>query len=187
MSKPRILFQLTGSIACFKACSLISKLVQNGYEVQTVASLGALEFIGKATLEGLTGRPVFVDIYEPNRAMDHIHLNRWADLALLCPASASTLNKLANGMGDDAVGALFLSYQLNEKPYWIAPAMNHLMYLHPATQESIQKLQSWKVRILHPESGHQACGEEGPGRLMEPEKIFAAIEEFFAGRLRREE
>ncbi len=182
MSKPKILFQLSGSIACYKACALISKLTQNGFEVQTVATLAALEFIGRSTLEGLTGRPTFINIYEPQRAMDHIHLSRWADLALLCPASASTLNKLAHGIGDDAVGALFLSYELSEKPYWIAPAMNQGMYHHPATQESLRRLESWNVKILHPESGHQACGEEGAGRLMEPEKIYAAILEYFSMR-----
>ena len=135
MSKGKILFQLTGSIACYKACGLISKLVQSDYEVQTVVTPGALEFIGRSTLEGLTGRGVFFDLYEKTRVMEHIHLNRWADLSLLCPASASTINKLANGIGEDAVGALFLSYELGKKPYWIAPAMNHQMYLHPSTQD----------------------------------------------------
>ncbi len=180
MSKGKILFQLSGSIACYKACALISKLIQNDFEVQTVATSSALEFIGRSTLEGLTGRPPFVNLYESQRAMDHIHLSRWADLALVCPASASTLNKLALGLGDDAIGTLFLSYEIGHKPYWIAPAMNHKMFLHPATQDSLRKLQAWGIKILYPETGHQACGEEGPGRLMEPETMYAAILKHFS-------
>jgi phosphopantothenoylcysteine decarboxylase/phosphopantothenate--cysteine ligase len=182
MSKPKILFQLSGSIACYKACNLISKLVQNDFELQTVVTPAALEFIGRSTLEGLSGRSVFLDIYEGNRAMDHIHLSKWADLSILCPASASTLNKLAHGIGDDAVGALFLSHDLSAKPYWVAPAMNQAMYLHPATQESLRRLESWNVKILYPETGHQACGDQGPGRLMEPEKIYELIREHFSKR-----
>jgi phosphopantothenoylcysteine decarboxylase/phosphopantothenate--cysteine ligase len=175
MSKPKILFQLSGSIACYKACTVISQLAQNGFEVKTAITPAALEFIGRSTLEGLSGHPVLVDIYENNRAMDHIHLSKWADLSILCPATASTLNKLANGIGDDAIGALFLSYDLREKPYWIAPAMNHKMLLHPATQSSMLRLESWGIKILSPGSGHQACGDEGPGRLMEPDKIYGEI------------
>ena len=105
---PKILFQLTGSIACFKACDLVSRLAKRGIAVQTVASAGALRFVGAATLEGLTGRPPFTDLYEPGRTMDHIRLARWADLALLCPATANAMNRLAAGLADDAIGARLL-------------------------------------------------------------------------------
>ena len=92
---PNVLFLLTGSIACFKACAAISRLVQAGVTVQTVATPNALRFVGAATLEGLTGRPVFSDLWSPGRALDHLELARTADLALVCPATANTVNRVA--------------------------------------------------------------------------------------------
>lgn len=172
---PRLLFLLSGSISCYKACHAISRLAQAKIEVQTVATAGALRFIGAATLEGLTGRPPFTNLWENGRAMDHIELARWADLALLCPASANTLNRLASGLADDPVGALFLAWELQKKPWWVAPAMNSAMLAHPATQESIQKLTTMGVRVLPPDSGALACGEIGAGRLMEPDTIVTHV------------
>ncbi len=173
--KGRILFQLTGSIACFKACAVISKLVQAGYDVQTVATPSALEFVGRATLEGLTGRPTFTEVFELGRTMDHIHHSKWADLAIVCPSTASTLNKLAAGIADDVIGALFLSYDLVQKPFLVVPAMNQQMFQHPATQRSISMLEEWNVKVLKTAVGHQACGDHGPGRLLEPEQIYDEI------------
>lgn len=172
---PRLLFLLSGSISCYKACHAISRLAQAKIEVQTVATAGALRFIGASTLEGLTGRPPFTNLWENGRAMDHIELARWADLALLCPASANTLNRLASGLADDPVGALFLAWELQKKPWWVAPAMNSAMLTHPATQASIQKLTTMGVRVLPPDSGALACGEIGAGRLMEPETIVTHV------------
>lgn len=174
--KSKILFQLTGSIACFKSCQLISKLVQSGYEVQTVASQGALHFIGTATLEGLTGKPVYTDLWESGRMMDHISLNRWADLVIVAPASANYLNKAAAGIGDDLLSTLFLAHDF-QKPFLIAPAMNSSMYHHPTTKKSIQKLQEMGIQILESDSGNLACGEKGEGRLLNPDQIFKLISE----------
>lgn len=174
MSSSKILFQLSGSIAAYKACFVISRLVQDGHEVQTVATSAALEFVGPATLEGLTGKPVFTDVHEAGRMMDHIHLAKWADFAIVCPASANTINRLAAGLADDPIGALFLAYDL-KKPYVIAPAMNRQMFAHPATQAALAKLESFGARILPTAEGHQACGDEGTGRLLEPEQILEAI------------
>ncbi len=171
----RVLFQLTGSIAAYKACHVISRLVQAGHEVQTVASRGALEFVGAATLEGLSGKPVFSDVFEAGRAMDHIHLARWADLAIVCPASASSINRLASGLADDVIGTLFLAYELGKKPYLLAPAMNHQMMAHPATRASLEKLSSWGVEVLETGRGNQACGETGEGRLLEPDELLALV------------
>jgi phosphopantothenoylcysteine decarboxylase/phosphopantothenate--cysteine ligase len=176
MSKSKILFQLTGSIACFKACQLISKLVQSGYEVQTVASKSALQFVGAATLEGLTGKPIYSDLWENGRMMDHINLNRWADLILVAPATANYLNKSANGIADDLLSTLFLAHDF-QKPFLIAPAMNFAMYTHPTTQKSILRLQEMGIEVLPTEAGNLACGEVGEGRLLDPEKIFSAIEQ----------
>lgn len=171
----RVLFQLSGSIAAYKACLVISRLVQDGHEVRTAVTRGALEFIGPSTLEGLTGSPVLSDIHESGRRMDHIELARWADVAVLCPASANTLNRLASGLADDAVGALFLAYELSKKPYLIAPAMNHQMWNHPVTQESVARLVRFGATLLPVGEGRQACGETGPGRMLEPEALHAWI------------
>jgi phosphopantothenoylcysteine decarboxylase/phosphopantothenate--cysteine ligase len=173
--KPRLLLLLTGSIACYKACFVISRLVQAGIEVRTVATPAALQFVGKPTLEGLSGQPVFSDLWEPGRAMDHIELARWADLALVCPATANTINRLAAGLADDPVGTLFLAWELAKKPWWIAPAMNVAMLEHALTQASLQKLSGLGVRVLGTGSGTLACGEEGAGRLLEPEQLVMHV------------
>jgi phosphopantothenoylcysteine decarboxylase/phosphopantothenate--cysteine ligase len=168
---PKILFQLTGSIACFKACELVSRLAKRGVAVQTVASAGALRFVGAATLEGLTGRPPFTDLYEPGRTMDHIRLARWAHLALLCPATANSMNRLAAGLADDAIGALFLAWEIGRKPYLVAPAMNTTMWDHPATRASRERLERFGARLLPVGDGRLACGEQGEGRLLEVDEL----------------
>jgi phosphopantothenoylcysteine decarboxylase len=177
---PQLLFQLTGSIACFKACELISRLAKRGVAVQTVASAGALRFVGAATLEGLTGRTPFTDLYEAGRTMDHIRLARWANAALLCPATANSLNRLAAGLADDAIGALFLAWELERKPYLIAPAMNATMWDHPATRASRERLADFGARLLPVGDGRLACGEQGEGRLLEVDElekhVLAALE-----------
>ncbi len=172
---PRVLFALTGSIACYKACHAISRLVQAGVEVQTVATPAALRFIGPATLEGLTGRPALTDLWETGRAMDHIDLARSCDLALVCPATANTLARLAHGLADDAIGALFLAWELKKKSWWVAPAMNHAMLAHPATQANLAALGAMGVRVLPTAEGPQACGEVGAGRLLEPEDLVVEV------------
>ncbi len=176
--KRKILFKLSGSIAAFKACSLISKLVQAGYEVQTACTPSTFQFVGAATLEGLTGKPVLSDTFTPGRAMDHIHLVKWADMVILCPATASQLNKLASGIADDIVSTLFLAHDF-DKPYWIVPAMNEKMWLHPATQKSVKTLREWDLQVLEPDVGHQACGDYGPGRMLEPDLVQSLVDSHF--------
>ncbi len=175
MSKSKILFQMSGSIACYKACQVVSRLVQAGFDVQVVASRSALQFVGNATLEGLTGKPVVSDLFESGNVMDHIHLVRWADLILTAPATANFVNKAANGVGDDLLTTQFLAHDF-KKPYLIAPAMNTMMYLHPATQNSIRRLREMGIEILETASGVLACGETGWGRLLEPDLIVQEVE-----------
>src|SRR5471030_2306099 len=105
MSGSNLLFVFTGSIACYKACEAVSRLVQRGHRVRTVATEAALKFIGPATLEGLTGAPVLSDTFASGAALEHINLTRWADLIIVCPATANTLNRLAAGLADDLLGA----------------------------------------------------------------------------------
>ncbi|MBI4655837.1 MAG: flavoprotein [Elusimicrobia bacterium] len=174
MKKNKILFQLTGSIACYKACSIISKLVQNGFETQAVCTENALKFIGMATLEGLTHRPVYATGFEEKSGIGHIELSKWLDLAIICPATANIINKLASGIADDYVSTIFLSFDFS-KPYLIAPAMNRNMLIHPATQKSIKTLKRWGINVLGTGKGYQACGDTGEGRLLEPEEIYKEI------------
>ena len=173
-ARPHVLFQLSGSIAAYKACQVISRLTQAGCDVQTVATASALQFVGPATLEGLTGRAVASDTFASGSHMDHIHLVRWADIIVLCPATANTLNRLAAGIGDDLVGTMFLAHDFT-KPYLVVPAMNASMYEHPATTASLAQLRDWGIEILEPDAGSLACGEIGPGRLADPDVILAEI------------
>jgi phosphopantothenoylcysteine decarboxylase/phosphopantothenate--cysteine ligase len=166
---------MSGSIAAYKACSLISKLVQNNYEVQIAASPSALQFVGAATLEGLTGRPLLSDNFQTGHMMSHIHAIRWADLVIAVPATAHLINRMAQGIGDDLLTTLFLAHDF-KKPFLVAPAMNTSMYLHPTTQKSLATLKSWGLEILETASGVLACGEEGWGKLLDPDLIFAEIQ-----------
>lgn len=171
MSKSKVLFFMTGSIACYKACHVISRLVQANCEVQVVASKSALQFVGNATIEGLTGKTVVSDLFAHGNVMDHIHLMRWADLILVAPATANYINKAAQGIGDDLLQTMFLAHDF-KKPFLIAPAMNTSMYMHPVTQKSLETLRGMGIEILDSASGILACGEEGWGRLLEPDLIL---------------
>ncbi len=178
MSHSKVLFILTGSIACYKACQVISRLVQNNCAVQVVATPAALQFIGNATIEGLTGQSVITDLYAPGSVMDHIHLMRWADLILVAPATANFINKASHGIADDLVSTLFLAHDF-KRPFLIAPAMNTSMFQHPVTQKSLQRLHEMGIEVLDSAEGALACGEEGKGRLLEPDviqtRVFAAL------------
>lgn len=174
MAPRKILFFLSGSIAAFKAAGVISKLIQQGHEVQTVATPSALKFVGSATLEGLTGKRVLTDLWEEGRAMDHIHLSRWADEGVLCPASASTLARIAQGNADNLVSTMIIAWP-KTKPLHIFPAMNVEMLSHPATQENIRKIKSFGYQVHETGAGNLACGEVGSGRLMEIEDILEIL------------
>lgn len=176
MSKAKVLLQITGSIAAFKAAALASLMTQDGYEVQCVASEGGLRFIGEATLEGLTGRAVVSDLFERGRALEHISLVDWADLMLVYPATANHITRLRAGMADDLIGCLFLANNFR-KPYWVAPAMNSHMFAHPAVSEALSILEGWGCRILPTGEGRLACGTVGYGRLLEPEPMAGLIRE----------
>lgn len=176
MSKSKILFMMTGSIACYKACQVISRLVQAGHDVQVAASPAALQFVGNATFEGLTGKTVVSDLYAAGNVMDHIHLMRWADLVLVAPATANYINKISQGVGDDLLTTLFLAHDF-KKPFLIAPAMNTSMYMHPVTQSSLKRLRDMGVEILEAASGVLACGEVGYGKLLDPDMILQEVYE----------
>jgi phosphopantothenoylcysteine decarboxylase/phosphopantothenate--cysteine ligase len=138
-------------------------------------SQAAQKFIGVATIEGLSGEKPITDMFATGSVMDHIHLARWADLILMAPASANTINKMAAGIGDDIITTLFLAHDF-QKPFLLTPAMNTKMYLHPATQKSLALLRESGIKVLETASGILACGEVGYGRLLEPDLILNEIE-----------
>lgn len=182
MSKSKILFLVSGSISAYKAADVVSKLVQKGFEVQVVLSPSAERFVGKMTFEGLTGKPVLQDIFESGQAMAHIQMARWADLFVLCPASAQKLSELASGSASDLISTLFLAKEPHV-PALIFPAMNTVMWAHPLVQRNKNLLQTLPgVKVIEPAQGNLACGEVGEGRLPEPSEVLKEIESVFSGK-----
>lgn len=177
-SNPRILVLVSGSIAAYKALDLLSRLNKWGAEIRVVLSAGAERFVTPLSVEALTGRPPYQSQFAAGQAMAHIRLAEWADLVLLYPASASTLNRLAAGLADDLIGSLSLARD-TDTPFWVAPAMNPKMWAHPAVQASTQRLDQWGYRILAPAAGLMACGDQGVGRLVEPAEVFEQIQRYF--------
>ena len=175
----RVLLGVTGGIAAYKAAELVRLLRGQGAQVQVVMTEGAQQFVTPLTFQALSGRPVRAELWDTaaEAAMGHIELARWADLVLIVPASADFLARLTQGRADDLLSTLCLA---TTAPVWVAPAMNHQMWGRPATQSNVQTLTARGVRLLGPASGDQACGETGPGRLLEPADIVAAL---YAGEL----
>jgi phosphopantothenoylcysteine decarboxylase/phosphopantothenate--cysteine ligase len=169
-----VVLGLTGGIAAYKTAELCRLLVQRGSTVQVVMSEGATHFITPTTLQALSGRAVFTDLWDPrvDNGMAHIDLSRAADLLLVAPASADFLAKIAHGLADDLLTTLCLA---RDCPLLVAPAMNKQMWAHPATQRNVRQLVQDGVVILGPASGDQACGEIGEGRMLEPEEILDAL------------
>lgn len=176
----RILLLMSGSIACAKATGLISAWVKRGDQVRVACTPSVRHFVGNATLEGLSGAPVFDDTFAPGRAMDHIALAQWADLVVLCPATGNTINKLAAGIGDEAVTTLWQAAWGRGLPQFVVPAMNSHMWDYPATRDSVARLRGWGVHVLPTAEGALACGEQGAGRMLEPEQIMADIDALLA-------
>lgn len=168
-----IVLGITGSIAAYKACDIASRLVEAGAEVIPVFSHGAREFLGTASLEGITGQRAVTGMFEPlqNPAIEHIAVARRADLFLIAPATANIIAKAAGGLADDWLSTTLLA---TRAPVLFAPAMNTMMYQHPATQENIGVLKSRGCHFTGPGSGALACGETGAGRLIETEAILEA-------------
>ena len=170
----RILLGVTGGVAAYKACELARLLVKGGHDVQVVLTEAAARFVTPMTFEALTGRPARSDLFDEDHrgAMGHIELARWAEQVVVAPATADFLARLAAGMADDLLTTLCLA---TSAPVAVAPAMNHRMWSHPATRVNCERLAARGVRILGPGEGDQACGESGPGRMLEPEQILAAV------------
>lgn len=172
--KKSILLGITGGIAAYKSAELVRLLVQEGIDVQVVMTESASRFIGEATLQALSGKKVFMDLWDsriPNN-MAHIELSRSANAILIAPASADFIAKLAHGLADDLLSTLCLARNC---PLWVAPAMNLQMWNHPATMRNLQTLRQDGISVFGPDSGAQACGETGAGRMLEPAVLLEAI------------
>jgi phosphopantothenoylcysteine decarboxylase/phosphopantothenate--cysteine ligase len=178
----RLLLGLTGGVAAYKAAELARLLMQDGIEVQAVMTESACRFVGPATLQALTRKPVFTDLWDARVAnnMAHIDLSRNADAILVAPASADFIAKLANGLADDLLSTLCLA---RDCPLLVAPAMNRQMWEHPATQRNLATLRRDGVTVLDPSTGAQACGEIGMGRMPEAQELAAAVHAVFQPKL----
>lgn len=179
MLKKKILLGVTGGIAAYKSAELIRLIIKSGAEVRVVMTTAATEFVQPLTYQALSGHRVYTDIFdaEADSAMDHIELARWADLMIVAPASADFIAKMRNGYADNLLLTLCLA---SKQPVAIAPAMNQQMYANRATQDNIKQLASRAVLIWGPDDGEQACGDTGPGRMLEPTELFERVAEYLS-------
>ena len=174
----RLVLGVTGGIAAYKAAELARLLVKEGAEVHAVLTQSGARFVTPATFQALTGRPAWTDMWDARMpdSMAHIDLSRGADAIVVAPASADFLAKLAHGLADDLLSTLCLA---RECPLIVAPAMNRQMWENPATQRNKSQLAQDGVIVLGPASGEQACGETGPGRMLEAAELHDAVVGFF--------
>lgn len=178
LTNKRIVLGVTGGIAAYKSAELVRLLRKAGAEVQVVMTAGGREFITPLTMQALSGNPVHTELLDPSAeaAMGHIELARYADLVLVAPASADFIARLAGGHASDLLSTLCLA---TPAPVALAPAMNQGMYRDAATQANLATLRQRGVHLFGPAEGEQACGDTGPGRMLEPVDIAAAAASLF--------
>jgi len=174
LANRNILLGITGGIAAYKSAELVRLLVAAGARVRVAMTPAAQQFITPLTLQALSGEPVHTDLLDPaaEAAMGHIELARWADLVLVAPASADFMARIAHGLANDLLSTLCLATRAS---LVLAPAMNTQMWLHPATQANVGVLAERGATLLGPASGDLACGEVGPGRMLDPAELLAAL------------
>jgi len=182
LQNKRILLGITGGIAAYKCAELVRHYKKAGAEVHVVMTRSAQEFVTPLTLQALSGNPVHTSLLDPEAeaGMGHIELARWADLMVIAPATANFLATMAQGKGDDLLSTICLA---TKAPIAIAPAMNMQMWFSPATQNNIQQLKTFfsedRLTWMGPAEGEQACGDVGPGRMLEPGQILEQTAAFF--------
>ena len=178
LSNKRILLGITGGIAAYKCAELTRLFVKAGAEVRVAMTRAATEFITALTMQALSGNRVQLDLLDPEAeaAMGHIELARWADLVLIAPATADFLAKLAHAQADDILSTLVLAASA---PIAVAPAMNQAMWADAGTQANLEILRERKTHVFGPEDGDQACGDVGPGRMMEPAQLLQCCADMF--------
>jgi phosphopantothenoylcysteine decarboxylase/phosphopantothenate--cysteine ligase len=177
--RKKVLLGLTGGVAAYKAAELVRRLGDRGIEVHVVMTEAACGFITPATLQALSGHPVYTSMWDGriDNGMPHIELSRDKDAIVVAPATADFMAKAALGLADDLLSTLCLA---RDCPLIVAPAMNRQMWEHPATQRNVAQLKRDGVTLLGPDSGDQACGETGMGRMLEPDALAEAISAFLA-------
>ena len=178
LANKKILLGITGGIAAYKAAELLRLLIKAGAEVRVVMTPSAQEFVQPLTYQALSGHRVYIDLFdaEAESAMDHIELARWCDLLLVAPASANFLGKLNAGYADNLLLTLCLACK---QPLAVAPAMNQQMFANAATEDNINQLKTRQVLVWGPAEGEQACGDVGPGRMLEPEQLVNNVAQHF--------
>lgn len=178
----KLVFGITGGIAAYKAAELVRLLIKENYDVQVVMTEAATQFITPMTMQALSGKPVFIGMWNSSidNGMPHIELSRDADAILIAPATAEFIAKLLHGRADDLLSTLCLA---RDCPLLVAPAMNKQMWENPATQRNIAQLKADNITVLGPGSGEQACGEVGLGRMLEPEDLLAELNAFFTPKI----
>ncbi|MBY6204616.1 bifunctional phosphopantothenoylcysteine decarboxylase/phosphopantothenate--cysteine ligase CoaBC [Halomonas denitrificans] len=171
-----MLVGVTGGVAAYKSAELVRRLADRGAEVRVAMTRGARAFITPLTLQAVSGHRVHTELLDEaaEAGMGHIELARWADDIVVAPATADLIGRAAAGLADDLLTTLLLATRAR---LWMAPAMNHVMWAHPAVRANVELLAERGVRMLGPDVGHQACGETGPGRMVEPADIAAAVME----------
>jgi phosphopantothenoylcysteine decarboxylase/phosphopantothenate--cysteine ligase len=176
LSGKHILVGVCGGISAYKSAELVRLLRAADARVRVVMTATASEFVGARTFQALSGQPVWRGWSDDRSGMDHIELARWADRLLIAPATADLLARLAHGRADDLLAAICLASQA---PLLVAPAMNQAMWQHAATQANVLLLRARGAQVCGPAIGQQACGEVGPGRMLEPEALVAALSDTF--------
>ena len=178
LENKQILLGVTGGIAAYKTAELTRLLIKSGASVRVVMTRGAQAFVTPLTFQALSGESVRTELLDPKHeaAMGHIELARWADLILVAPATASFIERLATGRADDLLSTLCLA---SASPIMLAPAMNQQMWQQQATQDNVQILLQRDIKIIGPAEGDQACGDVGPGRMLEPQEILQQAEQHF--------
>ena len=174
----RIVLGVTGGISAYKAAFLVRLLRKNGANVRVVMTQSATKFVTPLTFQALSAKPVHTELLDLNTetAMGHIELAKWADLILIAPASANFIARYANGFAEDLLSTLCLA---TDSPVIIAPAMNQQMWRNQATQENLERINARGITVVGPTAGVQACGDDGPGRMLEPEEIVAHTANMF--------
>ena len=173
----RILLGVTGGIAAYKAADLASRLIRDGHDIDVIMTENACEFITPLTFQTIVKSPVYVDSFAPieDYSVEHVSLAARADAVVICPATANIIGKAAAGIADDLLSTVLLA--AHEKPRVLCPAMNTAMWDNPIVQRNLETLRALGWKVIEPETGRLACGDEGKGRLADPAAIAAFIEE----------
>jgi phosphopantothenoylcysteine decarboxylase/phosphopantothenate--cysteine ligase len=179
LSNKRIIVGISGGIAAYKSAEVVRRLQDAGAEVRVVMTPGAEEFIRPLTLQALSGHPVHADLLDPEAeaGMGHIELARWADLVLIAPATADFIATMVHGRANSLLNAIYLA---TPAIVAVAPAMNQGMWSHPATTANVDQLSQRQVKVFGPDSGIQACGDIGPGRMQQPDILVEQVGVCFA-------